>query len=83
MYNFGLNIYNLVCLFSNLFFFGLITVFEMRPTHRTMTDLKLLQTDWFQNLSSKFTLKQIVKTTVQFEKSWFGMTGFKSYLEHC
>ena len=31
--------------------------------------LKLLWTDWFENLSDKFTLKQIVKMTVQSEKS--------------
>ena len=45
--------------------------------------LKLLWTNWFQNLSDKFTLKQIVKTTVQSEKPWFGLTGFKTYFEYC
>ena len=35
--------------------------------------LKSLRTDWFENLSDKFTLEQIVKMTVQSEKSWFGM----------
>ena len=45
--------------------------------------LKLFRTDWFENLSDKFTLKQIVKTTVQSEKSWFCLTGFKTYFEHC
>ena len=38
--------------------------------------------DWQENLSDKFTLKQIVKTAVQPEKSWFDLTGFKTYFEH-
>ena len=38
--------------------------------------LKLLWTDWFENLSDKFALKQIVKMTIQSEKNtvrsdWF------------
>ena len=38
--------------------------------------LKLLQTDWFENLSDKFTLKQIGKRAVQFKtimawSDWF------------
>ena len=45
--------------------------------------LKLLRTDWFGNLSDKFTLEQIVKRTVQSKKSQFGLTGFKTYFEHC
>ena len=44
--------------------------------------LKLLRTDWFQNLLDKFTLKQIVRITVRSEKSWFGLTGSKTHLEH-
>ena len=44
--------------------------------------LKLLCTDWFENLSDKFTLKQIVKMIVQSEKSCFSLTGFKTYFEH-
>ena len=41
-----------------------LTVFEIRPVRRTMTDLKFLRTDWFENSPDKFTLKQMVKTTV-------------------
>ena len=37
--------------------------------------LQLLQTDWCENLSYKFTLQQIVKMTVQSEKSWFGLVS--------
>ena len=44
--------------------------------------LKLLQTDKFQNLPDKSTLKLIVKTTVRSENSWFGLTGFKTYFKH-
>ena len=44
--------------------------------------LKLLRTDWCENLSDKFTLKQIVKTTVSPEKPWFDLTGFKTYFEN-
>ena len=45
--------------------------------------LKLLRTDKSENLSDKFTLKQIVKITVQSGKSRFGLTGFKTYFEYC
>ena len=44
--------------------------------------LKFLWTDWLENLSDNFTLKQIVKRTVQSEKSWVSLTGFKTYFEH-
>ena len=43
--------------------------------------LKLLRTDWFENLSDKFILKQKVKMTVQSEK-WFGLTDLKTYFQH-
>ena len=45
--------------------------------------LDLLRTDWFENLPDRLTLKQIVKMTVQSEKSRYGLTGFKTYFEHC
>ena len=44
--------------------------------------LKFLWTDWLENLSDNFTLKQIVKRTVQSEKSWVSLTGFKTYFKH-
>ena len=37
--------------------------------------LQFLWTDWLENLSDSFTLKQIVKRTVQSEKSWVSLTG--------
>ena len=56
----------------------------------------MLRTDWSENLSDKFILKHIVKMPVQLEKSWFGLTDFKTsntvrllcrdkmlYLERC
>ena len=58
-------------------------VFEIRPVRRTNEWLKLLWTDWFQNLSDIFTLKLIVKTTVESEKPWFSLTCSKTYFEHC
>ena len=48
------------------------------PLHHSIGDkaissdndwLKLLRTDWFENLTDKFTLKQIVKRAAQSEKS--------------
>ena len=47
--------------------------------------IKLLRSDWYENRSDKFILKQIheiVKSTIQSEESRYGLTGFKTYFEH-
>ena len=44
--------------------------------------LMLLRTDWFQNLPRQIYIETNSKRAVQSEKSWFSLTGFKTYFEH-
>ena len=57
-------------------------MFEIKPVRPTVTGQSCFGLTSLKICQNKFTLKQIVKTTVWSKKSWLGLTGFKTHFEH-